>query len=110
MIFLCEFLWHAADAGTARELEERILQEGADTVAAFVFEPVQGDGGAIDMHRDFFLLVERICRKYGILMIADEIMSFAKTGHWFGMELYGVCQISWSSARVLHAAISLLEL
>jgi adenosylmethionine-8-amino-7-oxononanoate aminotransferase len=72
-------------------LEERILHEGAETVAAFVFEPVQGDGGAVDMHRDFFPLAEEICKKYGVLMIADEIMSFAKTGHWFGMELYGVC-------------------
>lgn len=82
-----------ADAyvGTARQLEERILKEGAKTVAAFVFEPVQGDGGAVDMHPDFFPLAEKICKKYDVLMIADEIMSFAKTGHWFGMELYGVC-------------------
>ncbi|EUC38645.1 hypothetical protein COCCADRAFT_32300 [Bipolaris zeicola 26-R-13] len=49
-----------------------------------------GDDGAVDMHRDFFPLAEWICRKYGILMIADEIMSFAKMGHWFGMELYGM--------------------
>jgi len=75
----------------ARQLEERILQEGPETVAAFVFEPVQGDGGAVDMHRDFFPLAKEICKKYSVLMIADEIMSFAKTGHWFGMELYGVC-------------------
>jgi len=75
----------------ARQLEEAILGEGPETVAAFVFEPVQGDGGAVDMHREFFPLAEQICKKHGVLMIADEIMAFAKTGHWFGMELYGVC-------------------
>jgi 4-aminobutyrate aminotransferase-like enzyme len=45
-------------------------------VAAFVFEPVQGDGGAVDMHRDFFPLAEQICKKYGVLMIADEVSGF----------------------------------
>jgi adenosylmethionine-8-amino-7-oxononanoate aminotransferase len=72
-------------------LEERILVEGAKNVAAFVFEPVQGRGGAVDMHRDFFPLAEEICKKYSILMISDETLSFVKTGHWFGMEMYGVC-------------------
>ncbi|KAF2197647.1 PLP-dependent transferase [Delitschia confertaspora ATCC 74209] len=75
----------------ARQLEKGILQENPETVAAFVFEPVQGDGGAVDMHRDFFPLAQKICKKHGVLMIADEIMAFAKTGHWAGMELYGVC-------------------
>ncbi|KAF4414673.1 acetylornithine aminotransferase [Fusarium acutatum] len=75
----------------ARQLEEAIIGEGPETVAAFVFEPVQGDGGAVDMHREFFPLAQEICKSHGVLMIADEIMAFAKTGHWFGMELYGVC-------------------
>jgi 4-aminobutyrate aminotransferase-like enzyme len=54
-------------------LEERILQEGPETVAAFFFEPVQGDGGAVDMHREFFPLAEQICKKYNVLMVADEL-------------------------------------
>jgi adenosylmethionine-8-amino-7-oxononanoate aminotransferase len=72
-------------------LEERILAEGAKNIAAFVFEPVQALGGAVDMHRDFFPLAEEICKKYSILMISDETISFVRTGHWFGMEMYGVC-------------------
>ncbi|KAI9015134.1 pyridoxal phosphate-dependent transferase [Gaertneriomyces semiglobifer] len=75
----------------ARMLEETILREGAENVAAFLFEPVQGDGGAVDFHRDFFPLARQICDKYNVIMIADEIMTFAKTGHWFAMQMYGIC-------------------
>jgi 4-aminobutyrate aminotransferase-like enzyme len=57
----------------ARQLEETIIAEGPETVAAFVFEPVQGDGGAVEMHPDFFPLAEQICKKHGVLMIADEV-------------------------------------
>jgi 4-aminobutyrate aminotransferase-like enzyme len=57
----------------ARQLEEAIIGEGPDTVAAFVFEPVQGDGGAVDMHREFFPLAQEICKRHGVLMIADEV-------------------------------------
>lgn len=42
------------------------------------------------MHPDFFPLARQICDKHGVLMIADEIMAFAKTGSWFGMQRYGV--------------------
>jgi adenosylmethionine-8-amino-7-oxononanoate aminotransferase len=80
-----------SDAVAARQLEERILAEGAKDIAAFVFEPVQARGGAVDMHRDFFPLAEEICKKYSILMISDETLSFVKTGHWYGMEIYNVC-------------------
>lgn len=72
----------------ARQLEEKIIEQGPETVACFIFEPVQGDGGAVDMHPDFFPLARQICDKYNVLMIADEIMAFAKTGHWFGMKKY----------------------
>jgi adenosylmethionine-8-amino-7-oxononanoate aminotransferase len=71
-------------------LEERILAEGANNIAAFMFEPVQALGGAVDMHRGFFPLAEELCKTCSILMISDESTSFVKTGHWFGMEMYGV--------------------
>lgn len=74
----------------ARMLEERIQEMNPDEVAAFIFEPVQGDGGAVSFHPDFFPLARQVCDKYKVLMIADEIMAFAKTGKWFGMENYGV--------------------
>ncbi|KIJ52729.1 hypothetical protein M422DRAFT_64818 [Sphaerobolus stellatus SS14] len=74
----------------ARLLEEHILDEGPDSVAASIFEPVQGDGGAVPRHPDFFPLARQICDKHKVLMIADEIMAFAKTGTWFGMQQYNV--------------------
>ena len=49
------------------------MREGAENVAAFVFEPVQGNGGVVPMHPDFFPLARQICDKHGVLMIADEV-------------------------------------
>lgn len=57
----------------ARCLEETIINEGPESVAAFIFEPVQGDGGAVPMHPDYFPLARKICDKHGVLMIADEV-------------------------------------
>jgi 4-aminobutyrate aminotransferase-like enzyme len=57
----------------ARQLEEAIIGGGPDTVAAFVFEPLQGDGGAVDMHQEFSPLAQEICKRHGVLMIADEV-------------------------------------
>uniref|UniRef100_A0A0D2YJG8 4-aminobutyrate aminotransferase n=1 Tax=Fusarium oxysporum (strain Fo5176) TaxID=660025 RepID=A0A0D2YJG8_FUSOF len=59
--------------GAARQLEEAIIGEGPETVAAFVFEPAQGDGGAVDMHREFFPLAQEIFKRHGVSMIADEV-------------------------------------
>jgi putrescine---pyruvate transaminase len=75
----------------ANLLEEAILREGADTVAAFIAEPVQGAGGVIVPPDDYFARVRQICDKYDVLLIADEVITgFARTGRWFGMEHYGV--------------------
>jgi len=78
----------------ARFLEETIVKSGGkDKVASFLFEPVQGDGGAVIPHDDFFPLARQICDKYDILMIADEVMTgFGKTGKWFAMEYWPTCQ------------------
>jgi putrescine---pyruvate transaminase len=75
----------------ARTLEEAILREGADTVAAFIAEPVQGAGGVIIPPADYFAEIRRICDKYDVLFIADEVITgFGRTGRWFGLEHYGV--------------------
>ncbi|MGH7678485.1 MAG: aspartate aminotransferase family protein, partial [Gemmatimonadaceae bacterium] len=75
----------------ARKLEEAILQEGAETVAAFIAEPVQGAGGVIVPPADYFAEIRRICDKYDVLFIADEVITgFGRTGRWFGLEHYGV--------------------
>ena len=75
----------------ARMLEETILNEGPDTVAAFIAEPVQGAGGIIVPPDDYFPLVRQICTKHNVLFIADEVITgFGRTGHWFALTHWGV--------------------
>jgi adenosylmethionine-8-amino-7-oxononanoate aminotransferase len=75
----------------ANLLEEAIFREGADTVAAFIAEPVQGAGGVIIPPPDYFPRIREICNRYNILLIADEVITgFGRTGRWFGLEHYGV--------------------
>ena len=75
----------------ARKLEEAIQREGAETVAAFIAEPIQGAGGVIVPPDDYFPEIRRICDKYGVLFIADEVITgFGRTGRWFALERYGV--------------------
>jgi adenosylmethionine-8-amino-7-oxononanoate aminotransferase len=75
----------------ARALEEAIIREGPETVAAFIAEPVQGAGGVIVPPADYFPEVRRICDAYDVLLIADEVITgFGRTGEWFGLNRYGV--------------------
>src|SRR5215471_11188737 len=75
----------------ANLLEKAILDEGPETVAAFIAEPVQGSGGLIVPPDDYFPRIREICDKYDVLFIADEIITgFGRTGRWFGLERYGV--------------------
>jgi len=80
------FCRRAADA-----LEERILSVGPGRVAAFIGEPVQGAGGVIIPPEGYWRRVEAICRKYGILLISDEVIcGFGRLGRWFGFQHYGI--------------------
>lgn len=73
----------------ARALEARILELGPDSVAAFIAEPIQGAGGVIVPPETYFAEVQRICRRYEILFIVDEVIcGFGRTGAWFGSDLY----------------------
>ncbi len=75
----------------ARMLEETILKEGPETVAAVIAEPVQGAGGIIVPPDDYFPLVRRICTKHDVLFIADEVITgFGRTGQWFALTRWGV--------------------
>jgi adenosylmethionine-8-amino-7-oxononanoate aminotransferase len=75
----------------ANKLEEAILREGADTVAAFIAEPVQGAGGVIVPPADYFARIREICDRHEVLFIADEVITgFGRSGRWFGLEHYGV--------------------
>lgn len=76
---------------TARELEEAILREGPETVAAFIAEPIHGAGGVIYPTDDYWPRVREICTRYQVLLIADEIITgFGRTGRWWGLEHWNV--------------------
>ena len=71
----------------ARELEAKIEELGAENVAAFIGEPVQGAGGVIVPPATYWPEIQRICRKHNVLLIADEVIcGFGRTGNWFGSE------------------------
>ena len=73
-----------------REVEKKILEVGPDNVAAFIGEPIQGAAGVIIPPPNYWPEVERICRKYGILLVADEVIcGFGRTGNWWGFETMG---------------------
>ncbi len=72
-------------------LEDEIAFQGASTIAAFIMEPILGAGGVIPPHPSFMPGVAAICRKHGILLIADEVITaFGRTGAWSGSRLWGV--------------------
>ena len=71
--------------------EDEIAFQGADTIAAFIMEPVLGAGGVIVPHESFMPLMRSICDKHGILLIADEVIcAFGRTGAWSGSRLWNV--------------------
>jgi adenosylmethionine-8-amino-7-oxononanoate aminotransferase len=75
----------------AQAVEDEIAFQGADTIAAFIMEPVLGAGGVIPPHESFMPLVRSICDKHGILLIADEVITaFGRTGAWTGSRLWNV--------------------
>lgn len=74
----------------AAEIEAKILEIGPEKIAAFIGEPVQGAGGVIIPPSTYWPEVERIARKYGILLVADEVIcGFGRTGSWFGHQTLG---------------------
>ncbi len=90
---------HGREQGLTREafglqaahwLEEMILDMGPENVAAFIGEPIQGAGGVIIPPSTYWPEVQRICRKYGVLLVSDEVIcGFGRTGQWFGCETMG---------------------
>ncbi len=75
----------------ARLLEQKILEMGAENVAAFIGEPVQGAGGVIIPPDSYWPEIQRICKEYDILLIADEVITgFGRLGEWFGSQRLGI--------------------
>lgn len=75
----------------ATALEDEIVFQGSDTVAAFIMEPVMGAGGCIVPPESFMPMVREICDRHGVLLIADEVVTgFGRAGAWSGSRLWGV--------------------
>ena len=80
-----------ADLACVRAIEEAILEEGPETVAMLIAEPVQNVGGVMVPPDGYWQELRRMCDKYGILLCADEVIcGFGRLGHWFGSERNGV--------------------
>jgi 4-aminobutyrate aminotransferase/(S)-3-amino-2-methylpropionate transaminase len=111
------YYYRAPQGMLPEELDEQILHHfeqfflgevGADNIAAIIMEPVQGEGGFIVPSATFVQGVRRICDKYGILMIADEIQTgFARTGKLFAMENYGVAADITTLSKSIAAGMPL---
>lgn len=86
-------------------LENEIQFQGPDTVAAFIMEPVLGAGGVIVPHETFMPMVREVCDKYGILLIADEVITaFGRTGSWSGSRHWSVQPDMMATAKAISNA------
>jgi adenosylmethionine-8-amino-7-oxononanoate aminotransferase len=84
----------------AELLDREITFQSADTVAAFIAEPVQGAGGVIVPPANYWPLIRKVCDKHGVLLIADEVVTgFGRTGHMFGTRMWGVKADLWCLAK-----------
>lgn len=89
----------------AAELEQQILDEGPETVAAFIAEPVMGAGGVIVPPVGYFEKIQAVLNKYDILMIADEVIcGFGRTGNMWGTQTYNIKPDILSCAKALSSA------
>jgi adenosylmethionine-8-amino-7-oxononanoate aminotransferase len=80
-----------AGIGAADAVEEAILANGADSVAAVIAEPVMGAGGVIVPPATYFSRLREICDRHDVLLIADEVITgFGRTGRWFALGHWGV--------------------
>eukprot|EP00850_Spirogloea_muscicola_P007423 SM000037S13558 [mRNA] locus=s37:597082:600276:+ [translate_table: standard] len=92
-------------ARLAANLEELILAEDPDTIAAFIAEPLMGAGGVIPPPAGYFPRVQAVLRKYDILFIADEVVcGLGRLGAWFGSDLYGIQPDLVTLAKALSSA------
>jgi 4-aminobutyrate---pyruvate transaminase len=88
----------------AEELEELIIKEDPDTVAAFIAEPVMGAGGVIVPPTTYFEKIAAICRKYDLYMVSDEVIcGFGRLGRVFGCEAFGFTPHGLSVAKALSS-------
>lgn len=110
----CPSHYHSARPGETEEqlvdrlmveLEALIAREGADTIAAFFAEPVQGAGGVIVPPDSYFPKLQAVLKKHDILLVADEVIcGFGRTGNWFGCDTYGIRPDIMTVAKALSSS------
>jgi adenosylmethionine-8-amino-7-oxononanoate aminotransferase len=89
----------------ADRIEDRILFEGPETVAAVILEPLQNAGGCIPPQEGYFQRVREICDRHDVLLISDEVIcAFGRLGHWFGCERYDYQPDIVTTAKALTSA------
>ena len=107
------YSYRSAAGTTAEEFAHHLedafkRQVAAESVAAVIAEPVLGEGGFVVPPRDYFSLLHKVCKKHGILFIADEVQSgIARTGKWFASEHFGIEPDLLVSAKSLGGGMPL---
>jgi putrescine aminotransferase len=88
----------------AKEVEDRILELGADQVAAFIGEPIMGAGGVVFPPATYWGEIQRICREHDVLLIVDEVIcGFGRTGEWFGCDTFDIAPDFMTMAKGLSS-------
>ncbi len=110
----CPHYYHSGEAGESEEdfatrmaanLEAMILEEGPDTIAAMIGEPIMGAGGVIVPPATYWEKIQEVLAKYDVLLIADEVIcGFARTGNMFGSETYGIRPNMMTVAKALSSS------
>ncbi len=97
-------------AHCAAKLEQLIVAEGPDTIAAFIGEPVLGTGGIVPPPADYWQAIQAVLQKYDILLIADEVVTgFGRLGSMFGSDHYGIAPDLITIAKGLTSAYAPLS-
>ncbi len=92
----------AFSARRANELETLIDKEGADTIGAFIAEPVLGAGGVVPPPEGYFEAIQKVLKKHNILFIADEVVcGFGRLGKWFGSQVYDLDPDMMTTAKAI---------
>lgn len=100
--YRCELglTYPSCELACAKVLEQKLQEEGPETVAAFIGEPIMGAGGAIVPPPEYWPTIQEICRKYGVLLILDEVITgFGRTGKRFALEHWNVAPDMLSLAK-----------
>lgn len=116
---VCPHFWKFAEPGMtelefskdcAKKLEDMILAEGPETVAAFIGEPFMGTGGLMPPPEGYWTEIQKVLKKYDVLLIADEVVTgFGRLGSWFGSTHYGMDPDIMTIAKGLTSAYAPLS-